>query len=82
MLTPTKHMNLDLSVVGISSMLLKLLKKNRIMTFDEMLGYLSGRIGNDVKHVFVPALNFLYLLGMIEYHLSTDSIEFVASKNT
>lgn len=81
MLTPTKHMNLDLSVVGITAILLKMFKKNRIMTLDEILGYVSDKAGSDVKHVFVLALDFLYLLGMIEYHLSTDSIEFLAPEN-
>lgn len=27
--------------------------------------------------LFLPSLNFLYLLGLIEYHPKTDSIEYV-----
>ncbi len=82
MITPTKYMDLDLSVVRVSSMLIKLFENNRVMEYSEVLQYLVGKIGEDVKHVFVPSLDFLYLLGMIEYHLQTDSLEFIGKNNT
>jgi hypothetical protein len=31
--------------------------------------------GGDV--LFLPSLNFLYVLGLIEYHPKTDSVEYV-----
>jgi len=77
MITPTKYMDLDLSVVRVASMLIKLFEKNKILGYGELFECLASRAGEDVKHAFVPALDFLYLLGMIEYHLQTDSIEFV-----
>lgn len=82
MITPTKYMDLDLSVVRVSSIIIKLFKKNRVMEYGEVLEYLISKIGEDVKHVFVPALDFLYLLGMIEYHLQTDSLEFTGKNDT
>jgi hypothetical protein len=27
--------------------------------------------------LFLPALNFLYLMGLIEYHPKTDAVEYV-----
>ena len=78
MITPTKYMDLDLSVVRVTSLLIKLLTKNRVLKYGEVLEYLETKAGNDAKHVFIPALDFLFLLGMIEYHLQTDSIEFVS----
>jgi hypothetical protein len=27
--------------------------------------------------LFLPALNFLYLLGLIDYHPKTDAVEYV-----
>lgn len=82
MITPTKYMDLDLSVVRVSSLIIKLFEKSEILEYSEVLEYLVGKAGEDVKHVFVPALGFLYLLGMIEYHLQTDSLEFTGKNNT
>lgn len=82
MITPTKYMDLDLSVVRVSSLIIKLFEKSKVLEYGEVLEYLVGRAGEDVKHVFVQALDFLYLLGMIEYHLQTDSIEFIDTNNT
>lgn len=82
MITPTKYMDLDLSVIRVSSVIIKLFGKNRVMEYGEVLEYLVGKIGEDVKHIFVPTLDFLYLLGMIKYHLQTDSLEFIAKNNT
>ena len=42
MLTPTKHLNLELSVVRLSSAILKLLQKNKIMEYDEVLNNLKN----------------------------------------
>lgn len=76
-------MDLDLSVLRISSLMVKLLKKNNLVGYSELLNYLSDKIGEDIKYVFIPALDFLYLIGKIEYHLTSDSIEFLEGiKNT
>ena len=32
--------------------------------------------------MFCASFRFLYLLGMIEYHLQTDSIEFTGKNNS
>jgi len=70
-------MDLDLSVVRVSALIIKLLEKNKVLSYSEILERLVDMAGEDVKHVFVPALDFLYLLGKVEYHLQTDSIEFI-----
>ena len=77
MLTPTKYMDLDLSVLRISSLMVKLLKRNKVMEYSELLNYLSDKIGEDVKHVFIASLDFLYLIGKVEYYLISDSLEFL-----
>lgn len=68
-------MDLDLSVLRISSLIIAFLKKNKIMEYNELLNDLSDKVGEDVKHVFIPALDFLYLIGKVEYHLASDSLE-------
>lgn len=80
MITPTKYMDLDLSVVRVSSIILKQFGKNSILGYGELFESIVSKVGEDVKHVFVPALDFLYLLGKIDYHLQTDSIELLGEE--
>jgi len=77
MLTPTKYLNLDLSVVKISSEILRLLRANQSMKYDEVLTHLCDSICDDVRHVFSASINFLFLLGKINYHVKSDSLEYI-----
>jgi ABC-three component (ABC-3C) system Middle Component 8 len=70
-------MNMDLSILSISSQIINLLKKNTIIKYTELLDHLSEIVGDDVKDVLIPAINFLYLLGKVEYHVATDSLEYL-----
>jgi len=76
MLRPTKHSHPDRTVINLSLLLLSRLKRCRIEEY-EGLRNLAKRsiIGGDV--LFLPALNFLYLVGLIEYRPKTDVIEYV-----
>jgi len=76
MLRPTKHSHPDRTVISLSLLLLSRLKRERIEEY-EKLRSLAKRsiIGGDV--LFLPALNFLYLVGLIEYRPKTDAIEYV-----
>lgn len=77
MLTPTKYLNLELSVVKVSSEILKILKTNQSMKYDEVLTYLCDDICDDVKHVFMASINFLFLLGKLNYYITSDSLEYI-----
>jgi len=75
MIRPSKYTNLNLSIVKISAEIIKYLSKNQIAKYDEILEWLSKKSGDEVKHVYISSLNFLYLIGKIEYHTDSDSIE-------
>lgn len=79
MLTPRKHLNLDVSVVRIASIMLRELKKRGVIEFEKLRGIVVRRVGGDGDLNFVPALSFLYLLGKIEYHAKNDVIEYRAN---
>lgn len=76
MLKPTKHMNLKISTLNIASVILKEMSKTQIIKYDELFEKLLNKVGDDIKFNFNNALSLLYLLGKIEYHLKTDSLEF------
>ncbi|ALR01000.1 ABC-three component system middle component 8 [Xylella fastidiosa] len=76
MLRPTKHSHPDLTVINLSLLLLKRLRKDRFSRYDVLRALAKQRIvGGDV--LFLPALNFLYLFGLIEYRGATDTVEYV-----
>ena len=76
MLKPTKHSHPDSTVINVSLLLLTYLKSRRLEEFDDLRAYVKGKVtGGDV--LFLPSLNFLYLLGLIEYRPKTDSVEYV-----
>lgn len=81
MLRPTKHSHPDRTVINVSLLLLARLKAHRLEDYDSLRKYAKKAVtGGDV--LFLPALNFLYLLGLIEYRPKTDSVEFVGSNET
>jgi hypothetical protein len=76
MLRPTKHSHPDRTVINVSLLLLTRLKKDRIADYAALQRHVKKLvIGGDV--LFLPALNFLYLLGLIEYRQKTDAIEYI-----
>ena len=76
MLRPTKHSHPDRTVIHVSLRLLTHLKKRRLDSYGNLLDRAKKAVsGGDV--LFLPALNFLFLLGLIEYHPKTDSVEYV-----
>lgn len=77
MILPSKHLDLDRSVLRVSSEVLSALKRRRVMTHDSLVRLVRSRTGDDGDAVVFPALNFLYLLGRIEYHAKNDVFEYV-----
>jgi hypothetical protein len=76
MLRPSKHAHPDRTIVNVALLLLARLRSQRFCDYDALLGYVRKVvIGGDV--LFLPSLNFLFLLGLIEYHPKTDSVEYV-----
>ncbi|MBF0342624.1 MAG: hypothetical protein HQL06_00185 [Nitrospirae bacterium] len=81
MLRPTKHSHPDRTVISVALLILKRLKKQRVVDFDDLLKHAKKSVkGGNV--LFLPALNFLYTLGLIEYQPKTDVIEYVGLHET
>jgi hypothetical protein len=76
MLRPTKHSHPDRTVINVSLLLLARLKARRVDEYDELRKLAKKSVvGGDV--LFLPALNFLFLMGLIEYRPKTDSVEYI-----
>lgn len=76
MLRPTKHAHPDRTVIHVALLLLARLRHRRLDSYDDLKGYARRAItGGEV--LFLPSINFLFLLGLIDYHAKTDAIEYV-----
>lgn len=76
MLRPTKHSHPDRTVINVSLLLLARLKARRVDGYDVLRTFAKKSVvGGDV--LFLPALNFLYLMGLIEYRPKTDAVEYM-----
>lgn len=76
MLRPNKHSHPDKTIVSCAALILERVKANRICEYSDLIQYLEKKkVG--VRELFVPALDLLFLLGLVVYHRKTDSIEFV-----
>lgn len=76
MLRPTKHAHPDRTVVNVTCLLLQRLKTQRLDEYERLRRYAKNAVkGGDV--LFLPALNFLFLLGLVEYRPKTDSLEYL-----
>lgn len=80
MIRPEKHLDLNSCVLRAASILLSKLKSTRICTYTDLRGSLAV-IGEDMDITFVHAVNLLYLLGRVEYHSQTDSLEYIKPGN-
>ena len=67
MITAHKYLNLDLSVINISALIIDKLKKNSLLKYDELLSLILSNLGESSKEVFPYALNFLFLLNKLSY---------------
>jgi len=74
MLIPNKFTNPNFSLIKVSALILKRLMKNKIDKFSDMLNFLSWELNIDSTEVLIQGMNFLYLVGKIEYKMDNDTI--------
>lgn len=77
MLIPSKNYHPDDTVLAAATCLLLVLRAYRILQYEELRSRLLTR--NDSDYLFTPAIDLLYLLGLVEYHPNTDAFEYVGS---
>ena len=79
MIRPAKHLDLNTCVLRATSILLSELQSARVCTYSDLRAALFV-LGDDADTAFIQAVHLLYLLGRVEYHPQTDSLEFVEPK--
>lgn len=69
MIRPTKYTNPDKSIIYLSTIFLKFLKRKNIANYDELL---NVSIKYNLKYLFMPTINMLFTLGLITYKKQDD----------
>jgi len=75
MITPHKYLNLDLSVIGISALVIEKLMRFDLLKYEELLSMIEFSFDARAKEIFPYALNFLFLLNKIHYLPELDAFK-------
>lgn len=79
LLIPSKNTNPDLTIVATSAVLIKHLRKNRFETMGELRNILK-QYNKDSSALLEHTLEFLFLLGLVEYHSKNDLVEYIKNE--
>lgn len=76
MLLPDKHLDLNNSVLRISTEILKRLKKHKAIKYDALYTELLNHFKEStINYLYIYCLDFLFLANLITYNKSKDLIE-------
>lgn len=81
MLRPSKHAHPDRTVLNVALLLLSDLKHRRAESYDKLRHHIKDRVTGG-EQLLLPALNLLYLLGLVDYQIKTDTIEYRGAHET
>ena len=68
MITPDKYFDLKNSVINVSASIIRALQRISVLSYDELEREICNSLGEESRHIFPYALNFLFLLDKIEYN--------------
>lgn len=77
MLKPSKYMDIDLSIINQSSIILRLLINSEVLKYNKLLSMIVKEQGQNAKQSFPLSLSFLFLLGKIEYNPISDELAYI-----
>lgn len=70
-----RHSNPKYSLINISAIILSEINAFYSIQYDELLQKIINILGEEAKVNFPYALNFLYLIGKLNYEQNTDSFK-------
>ena len=77
MITPSKHTDIRYSVLFLANRIIKYLKRENIIKFNDLIEMLVADFGNKVKNNVNETLLFLYALNKVQYIKEIDAISLV-----
>lgn len=77
MIKPDKYLDFNVCVINLSATIINILLKNGISYYVEVLNQVKVIHGTNSKYEFQNALNFLYLIGKLNYYPQNDTLELI-----
>ena len=74
MIVPTKYMDLRTSLISVASAILEMLVGHHRVSMLELDETVQNRLGAAARFNFLSALNFLFLVGVIDYDIDNDVV--------
>ena len=74
MIRPTKHLDLDTCILHCAALVIEILQRESPLEYDSTLQRLQDKINDKVRFQYPYVLDLLYLLGVIDYDLGTDTL--------
>jgi len=78
MIRPSKHSHPDLTVMSVATVILERLRTKRTENYADLVNLVEARTAS-AKTLFIPAINLLFLLGLIRYLPKADRFEYSES---
>ncbi len=75
MITAHKYLNLDLSVINISALVIASIQKDNTVSYDELIQTVVNTLGEKAMEMLPYALNFLFLVDKIVYLPKLDTFK-------
>lgn len=79
MIQPRKYMRLSQCALAVAAVLLEELQDFFALPLPTVDRLVTDRLGNDARVNLPDALNLLFLLGLIDYSESNDSLHYLSS---
>ncbi|HIF9391769.1 TPA: ABC-three component system middle component 8 [Photobacterium damselae] len=76
LLKPNKNSHPDLTILAISSFLLKRIKSKKVEPYSNLYDALKKKNEKAISLLDL-SLEFLFILGLVEYHEKNDLIEYI-----
>ena len=74
MIRPSKYLDLKTCTLRVASVVISALHETSPLPLPELDETVQSRLGEEARFNFVPALNFLYLVGAIDYNAHADAV--------
>jgi len=81
MITPSKHTDVRFSVLFIANKIIKYLKRENIIKFNDLVEMLIAEFGRKVKNNINESLLFLYAFNKIDYIKELDAISLIEKED-
>jgi hypothetical protein len=74
LIRPTKYLDLNSCVLRVVAVILEELRKLPAISLNELESTVQSKAGENAKYNFLSALNFLYIIGKLDYDEESDAI--------